>query len=177
MIKNADYVETLIVDPVGLSKKAQVGVDLTVKSINKIGSGEETDYGKIFNDESLKAGEKNSFGIYVPVIPTILDISNKRSFFVLEEGVYSIEFNEGLDALPANNTAFIIHRSTLGRNGIIIRSAVYDPGFTTPNMGAIMTVGRSCIIEINSRVAQLLIFENEPAELYNGNYQGKKDFR
>ena len=180
MIRNSNYVMSLIIDPYDLAKKAQVGVDLTIKAINRIGqpthmradtpSSIYEDKGIIYNDESLARGNKNKFGIYTPIVPD-------DGFFHLEEGTYSIEFSQGLEALPANNTAFIWQRSTLGRNGVLIRSSVYDPGFTTPNMGAIMYVGRPVLIEVNARVAQIIIHENEPAELYNGQYMGVKDFR
>lgn len=180
MIRNADYVMTLIIDPEKRAKKAQVGVDLTIKAINRIGqptrmradnpSSIYEDKGIIYNDESLVRGNKNNFGIYTPIAP-------EDGFFHLEEGTYSVEFDQGIRALPKNNTAFIWQRSTLGRNGVLIRSSVYDPGFETPNMGAILFVGRPVNIELHARIAQIVIHENEPTELYNGQYMGLKDFR
>lgn len=174
MIRNSNYVMSLIIDPYDLAKKAQVGVDLTIKAINRIGEPSSfrpsEDKGIIYNDESLSKGKKNNFGIYTPIVPD-------DGFFHLEEGTYSVEFDQGINALPENNTAFIWQRSTLGRNGILIRSSVYDPGFETPNMGAILFVGRPVDIELHARIAQIVIHENEPAPLYNGQYQGVKDFR
>lgn len=179
MIRNADYVMTLITDSTNRAKKAQVGVDLTVNAINSIMlcpllEKEEGSKGFIYNDESIKSGEKNSYGFYSPVS---LSTYKDRLFYILNPGVYSIEFEQGLTPLPETNTAFIYHRSTLGRNGALIRSAVYDPGFTTPKMGAILEVWRQVYIEQYARVAQIVIYENESADLYDGQYQGIKDKR
>lgn len=177
MIRNADYVMSLIVDPLGLAKKAQVGVDLTIRGVSRIysspGSPDST-WGIIYNDESSKDGFKTSFGKY-----RVMDLMpyEGHMVYVLPEGTYSVEFDQGINPLPENNTAFIWQRSTLGRNGLMVRSSVYDPGFTSPNMGAILFVGRGCILEAHSRIAQIVVHENEPTTLYDGSYQGKKDFR
>jgi len=178
MIRNADYVMTLVVDSTGRAKKAEVGVDLTISSINKIvGSdmpeiSDPDEIGYVYNDAS---GLKATYGRYVSM--ELKDINGHKMYF-LPRGVYSITFEQGLRELPANNTAFIYQRSTLGRNGVLLRSSVFDPGFTTPSIGAILEVGRPICIEEGSRVAQIVIYENEkvPEEsLYNGTYQGIKD--
>jgi len=176
MIRNAEYVMSLIEDPSKRAKKAQVGVDLTLASVNRIAIKSHEDIwskksvGYVYNDES---GHKASFGYYEPVDPEKID---GLTVFYLPPGAYSITFEQGLKPLPGNNTAFIYHRSTLARNGALIRSAVYDPGFTTPQMGAILEVWRPIIIEQHARVAQILYNENEDvAALYNGSYQGEKD--
>ena len=177
MIRNAEYVMALIIDPQGLAKPAQVGVDLTIKSINKIAGSLVSsimNVGAIYNDASLATGKKNSFNVYEPI--EIVEEKDGR-FFFLDRGTYSVEFDQGLYELPATNTAFIWQRSTLGRNGVIIRSSVFDPGFSTPNIGAILSVGSAVIIEEHARIAQIVVHENEPASLYNGQYKGAKDFR
>jgi deoxycytidine triphosphate deaminase len=174
MIRNADYTMSLIVDPTGRAKKAQVGVDLTVASLNKIVGSDLPDpvgadeIGYVYNDAS---GLKATYGRYLPV--EVRDIDGHKMYF-LTRGVYSITFEQGLNPLPANNTAFIYQRSTLGRNGVLLRSSVFDPGYTCPTMGAILEVGRPVCIEEGSRVAQIVIYENEKVpdtELYNGRYQ------
>lgn len=182
MIRNAHTVMDLVIDEAGRAKKAQVGVDLTLNRVSLVGkqmmmypdSGAFENGGVVASDASPK--ELSKLAKYSEVEPrTMPGFANK--VFVLERGVYSIEFEQGLKPLPANQTAMIINRSTVGRSGALIRSSIYDPGFTTPKMGALMYVFTPIQIEQYARVAQIVIMENEEADLYNGSYQGEKDRR
>jgi len=93
--------------------------------------------------------------------------------WILHEGVYDITFNEGCK-IPENRVAFIKQRSSLYRNGAIINSPVFDPGFETEFMGTLLYVHEPLFIEINARVAQIYFHECNGAELYNGQWQGDK---
>lgn len=188
MIRNAGYVMSLIIDPAGRAKKTQVGVDLTLGKVSRIGGNPSLVYGANFNNCGVILNDSSTIEKphlqahpteYTEVLPNeIPDGSGSRLLWGLDHGVYSVEFEQGLLPLPANCTAMIINRSTIGRSGSLIRSSVYDPGFATPLMGAIMYVFTPIMIEKYARVAQILIFENEAVEvLYNGAYQGPKDFR
>lgn len=150
-------------------KPAQVGFDLTLKAVNKIGNkigGNVYKDGKI--GKVLK--DKTELTTYTPVETTNLD---GVKGWLLYEGVYDITFNEGCK-LPANRVAFIKQRSSLYRNGTIINSPVFDPGFETENMGTLMFVAETIFIEENARVAQIYFHECEAAELYDGQWQGDK---
>ncbi len=165
MIKNAKYVKTLLIDPDELAKEAQVGVDLTVKKISRIVCNNDTspglyNMGTIYND---KEGKK-------PLFPKYNEIMLKNGYWILEPGSYAIEMSQGLSPLPKDNTAFIYQRSSLGRCGVLIRTSVYDPGYGTPAIGAIMYCWSFIKIQEHSRVAQIIIYENEPTILYNGQY-------
>ena len=95
-----------------------------------------------------------------------------KECWVLEPGTYAITFNEGCK-IPANAAGFIIHRSSLYRTGTSITSPVWDPGFETQKMGTVMIVNVKLIVEKNARVAQMFIHTTEePAELYDGQFQG-----
>lgn len=189
MIRNADYVMSHIIDPTGRAKKAQVGVDLTLNKVSLIGSeltimnDSSTRYEKcaiVYNDEtSSSQAAKSRFAQYREIEPTEMMNKDGVSFtaWKLEPGAYSIEFEQGLKALTAKETAEIFNRSSIGRNGVLIRSSIYDPGFETPKMGAIMIVVTPIIIEKYTRVAQILISDSEETSLYDGQYQGKKDKR
>ena len=93
--------------------------------------------------------------------------------WLLYDGVYDITFNEGCK-IPENRVAFIKQRSSLYRNGAIINSPVFDPGFETANMGTILYVHETIFIEENARVAQIYFHECNGAELYNGQWQNDK---
>jgi deoxycytidine triphosphate deaminase len=147
-------------------KPAQVGYDLTLKQVNAVGNRKNlTDFriGKVLKD-------KTQLTNYNPYALINLDGANG---WLLYEGVYDITFNEGCK-IPDNRVAFIKQRSSLYRNGAIINSPVFDPGFETEFMGTLMYVHCPIFIEENARVAQIYFHECTSAEMYNGQWQGDK---
>jgi deoxycytidine triphosphate deaminase len=180
MIRNADYVmDNYIIDNEGLAKPAQVGVDLTLNKISSITSDIRGEGGIIYNDASAERTDiKALFAAYEELeLREVEHVGETIQVYDIAPGVYSIEFDQGLRQLSTEDTAFIVQRSTLGRNGAMIRSSVYDPGFETPAMGAILYVFEPIRIEQHARVAQIVIHENYTAEEYEGSYQGESDFR
>lgn len=146
-------------------KPAQVGFDLTLKQVNIIG-------GRIVNGKIGKVlKDKTELTNYTPYALINLD---GATGWLLHEGVYDITFNEGCK-LPDNRVAFIKQRSSLYRNGAIINSPVFDPGFETEFMGTLMYVHETIFIEENARVAQIYFHEcRQSVVTYNGQFQGDK---
>lgn len=150
-------------------KPAQVGYDITLKEVQKIGlkiganAYREGKIGKVLKD-------KTELTEYVPQNTIMLD---GVEGWLLYDGVYDITFNEGCK-IPNNRVAFIKQRSSLYRNGAIINSPVFDPGFETENMGTLMYVHETIFIEQDARVAQIYFHECDSAEEYNGQWQGDK---
>jgi len=146
-------------------KPAQVGFDITLKAVQQIGNNGVINkkIGKVLKD-------KTELTTYTPLEPGNLDGVNG---WLLYPGVYDITFNEGCK-IPANRVAFIKQRSSLYRNGAIINSPVFDPGFETEFMGTLMFVHETLFIEQDARVAQIYFHECEAAELYNGQWQNDK---
>ena len=153
-------------------KPAQVGYDLSLKSVqkvgNKIGGGvynlsKGSKIGKVLKD-------KTELTTYTPLNTTKLDGAEG---WLLYDGVYDVTFNEGCK-IPNNRVAFIKQRSSLYRNGAIINSPVFDPGFETENMGTILYVYETIFIEQDARVAQIYFHKCDSAEEYNGQWQGDK---
>jgi deoxycytidine triphosphate deaminase len=150
-------------------KPAQVGYDVTIKAVNKIGTKvggnlfTEGRIGKVLKDKT--------------VLTTYTAVDTKQvdgaEGWLLYEGVYDITFNEGCK-IPDNRVAFIKQRSSLYRNGAIINSPVFDPGFETENMGTLLYVHEAIFIEKDARVAQIYFHECEPAEKYDGQWQNDK---
>jgi deoxycytidine triphosphate deaminase len=150
-------------------KPAQVGYDLSLKAVQKIGNrigGNFMVDGKI--GKVLK--DKTELTTYTPIESIKLDGAEG---WLLYEGVYDITFNEGCK-IPNNRVAFIKQRSSLYRNGAIINSPVFDPGFETENMGTILYVHETIFIEKDARVAQIYFHKCDSAEEYNGQWQGDK---
>lgn len=160
MLQNAFQVEELL-QTNNKGSRAQVGYDLTLKSIKKVSGG-------------VVMQDKTSVADYSEVNPSVN--ADGKFIFKLEPGTYSLTFEQGCK-LPNNMTAFIRHRSSMLRCGAIITSGVYDPGFEVDEMGGVMIVTESMIVEKGARVAQIIMFENNEAELYNGQWQGNKDLK
>lgn len=139
-------------------KPAQVGYDLSLKQVNKLESSVKI--GKVLKD-------KTELMNYRPYGLINLD---GKSGWLLYKGVYDITFNEGCK-IPNNRVAFIKQRSSLYRNGAIINSPVFDPGFETEFMGTLLYVHETLFIEENARVAQIYFHECAPAEMYDGQFQ------
>ena len=144
----------------GMGKCAQVGYDLTVKSIKKYLSG-----GCVSLDKTTPAG-----------LYAISCVDNK---YILSPGMYSLTFHQGCK-IPSNVKASIVHRSSILRCGGLITSGVYDPGFEVEEMGAVLVVFQELIIEKDARVAQIVMEQcNDVAEedLYRGQWQKNKDVK
>ena len=150
-------------------KPAQVGYDLSLKAVNKVGNRigynifKEGQIGKVLKDKTVLT-------TYTPA-DTIMLEGNEG--WLLHDGVYDITFNEGCK-IPENRVAFIKQRSSLYRNGAIINSPVFDPGFETEFMGTLLYVHEPLFIEKDARVAQIYFHECNGAELYNGQWQNDK---
>jgi deoxycytidine triphosphate deaminase len=147
-------------------KPAQVGYDLSAKSINKIGDANTSNpkpaIGMVLKDKTI-------LNNYTPVPLTKID---SVEGWLLYSGAYDITFHEGCK-IAANRVGMIRQRSSLLRNGAIIASSIFDPGFETENMGTIMIVTATIFIEKNARVGQMYFHEcDEVAEenLYNGQF-------
>ena len=160
MLLNAQQVEAHL-QTNGLGSKAQVGYDLTLKSVKKIHGG------MVLKDKTLVEE-------YDEVPPTLTPTG--KYMFHLTEGTYSLTFDQGCK-LPEDRTAFIRHRSSILRCGSIITSGVYDPGFEVDEMGGVMIVKEDIRIEKGARVAQIIMLENTPADMYDGQWMREKDLK
>ena len=148
-------------------KPAQIGYDLSLKQVNIIG-GRIVDgkIGKVLKD-------KTELTTYRPYELINLDGVNG---WLLYAGVYDITFNEGCK-IPSNRVGLIRQRSSMLRNGTVLHSSVFDPGFETEFMGTVMVVNETIFIEEGARVAQIYFHECTPVgeeNLYNGQWQGDK---
>lgn len=147
-------------------KPAQVGYDLSLKSVQVIGLSNDTGESKI--GKVLK--DRTELTTYTPKDTVKVD---GIEGWLLYSGVYDITFNEGCK-IPDNRVAFIKQRSSLYRNGAIINSPVFDPGFETQNMGTLLYVHETIFIEKDARVAQIYFHECNTADKYDGQWQNDK---
>ena len=165
MLLNAKQVEAMLTTN-GKGRAAQVGDDLTVCGVNKIIGG-----------TLLKSG--THLNNYIEVLTTTtsqvenVDVTDKE-VWILPPGAYSVTFEQGCK-LDDKTTAFIRQRSSLLRMGGTVTSGVYDPGFEVEQMGGVMILTDRTVIEKGARIAQIIMHENNSAELYDGQWQGEKD--
>lgn len=186
MLRNANYIynNVVIADENNTTKQfckpAQVGVDLSIKKVN------------IFETAGFVSTGKTHVGVRKELPTEKLSYTNAKGEtfefegWYLPKGTYDCELNEGV-TFSETDTGYVIMRSSLNRNGVSVQSAVWDPGFTTAaddgkvfSMGVRITVDNEngLYLEKNARVAQLIVFENEPTSLYNGQFQnGRTDSR
>lgn len=173
MVRCAQYIwdNIIIADESNTTKQyakmAQCGVDLSVKSIKKF-----TSMGYTLKDKTFAAPVED-----VEKVTVTAPNGKEVTGYKLEPGTYALELNEGCK-LGANDTAYVIMRSSLNRSGAHCHSALWDPQYTTQDgdiiypMNIRMAVDNphGFFIEENARVAQIVVFENEATEGYNGQW-------
>ncbi len=144
----------------------QQGVDIRIDKVSKLNG-----MGVIPNEG------KTTLPIYEEIQP--LRFHNKQTGkyafgWMLPEGVYEIEFVEGVN-VGESFCMKPLTRSSLVRCGARIDSGLYDAGFHTEKAGAMLYVSNKILIEKGSRVAQIVCLEsNEVNNLYNGQFQNDK---
>ena len=156
----------IITGPIGDDNIAQVGIDLNVIEIQQIHGGGIIPFeGKttVCEREPMKrlAGK---------------DVGLENAVWMLGPGVYDVTFEQGCN-IPADVALLIRQRSSLLRNGTILHSSVFDPGFRTKNMGTVIVVLVPIVIEYKARIAQIYGYtcEEVAAEaLYDGQFQEDK---
>jgi len=95
-------------------------------------------------------------------------------YFELTEGAYFVELNE-ITTIPKDAIGILLPRSTLLRNGLDVRTALFDPGYS--GQPKIMLVcHRPARIERFARVGQLIIIKSDAefSSQYSGRYQGER---
>lgn len=144
----------------------QIGVDLEIIAIHQI-----VGHGIIPKEGKTKLPD------YRPVemvsCPNSNDNGTTRGWFLLP-GAYDITLKQGCK-IPATQRLQIVQRSSLLRNGGLLASSMFDPGFETENIGTVMHIFAPIYIHYEARVAQAYVTRvNEVLEdsLYKGQWQG-----
>ena len=156
-------------------KPAQVGYDLSLKQVNRI--GDPNHYQSLTHTPGYRIGKvlKDTTALTTYTPQALMNLEGAHGW-LLYPGVYDITFNEGCK-IPADRVGLIRQRSSMLRNGTVLHSSVFDPGFETNFMGTVMVVNETIFIEENARVAQIYFHPCEPVSeenLYSGQWQGDK---
>ena len=155
--------EGLIVLDNAKGKPAQVGYDLSIKSIKKL-----TGDGQVLKNKTI-VNKLDTISMTESMVLEGVEVNG----WWLEPGTYDVTCNEGCN-IHANRTAMVRQRSSLLRNGAIIASSIFDPGFYTDNIGTVMVVNERIFIEKDARIAQMYFHENNKGDLYDGQFQNDK---
>lgn len=178
MLKNAEYIynNIIIADEINTTKqyckKAQVGVDLSLKRVYGISTPGiiYTDFSDVSVYEEIPPGQ-----LSIPVDRKIRPLNG----WFLPKGTYLVELNEGV-CIPEDIACYIIQRSSLNRSGCTTVSSLWDNGYTSQDGEQINTITirlnvdteKGIYIEKNARIAQLIAYSTEDTTLYNGQFQG-----
>lgn len=105
------------------------------------------------------------------------DVPLVGEFFELEAGAYFVDLNE-ITTIPKDSIGILLPRSTLLRNGLDVRTALFDPGYSgQPKV--MLVCHRPARVQRFSRIGQLVILRSDREFLaqYSGQYQGERQTR
>lgn len=150
----------LLADWLDLDQQLQPnGVDLTLKEIGAFDGA-----GVVARDNAERR------------LPAVRPLAfGADGFLDLAPGPYQIVYNEIVD-LPRDLMALGRPRSSLGRSGVTIHSAVWDAGYRGRSTSLLVVANPAGFrLERNARVLQLVFFGLGEAvtEGYRGAYQGE----
>jgi dUTP pyrophosphatase len=155
-----DQDRPLITDWLDLERQLQPnGFDLTLREVNTLASAGQI--GVSSDDRSLPE---------LSPVPT-----DERDWFTLAPGAYHILYNEVVD-LPPNLMALGRPRSSLGRCGVTIHTAVWDAGYRGRSTSLLSILNPNGFrLQRNARVMQLVFFRLAVDTMsgYEGRYQGE----
>lgn len=92
----------------------------------------------------------------------------------LKPGIYETKSNIWVE-IPADCAAWVVQRSSLNRNGVVLMGSLYDSGYNGPICSTIYVHNPNGIfIEKGARVGQFILAKAEALGQYNGQYQSEK---
>lgn len=100
---------------------------------------------------------------------TKLEVDDQGYYHLQQGKAYGITLSHEC-SISSGEAGFIITRSSLNRNGIFIKSGLYDSGFNNVMGATLYTNGCRIKIKRGSRVAQFVLFKAETSHLYDGQY-------
>jgi deoxycytidine triphosphate deaminase len=150
----------------------QVGVDLNLIKVERIVYDQKT-LGFVPKSGKTLLAKRESVELQQVKIQEKDGSVTEKTAWVLQPGSYDITLKQGC-VIPSNQRLRIVQRSSLLRNGAVLSSSMFDPGFSTSNIGTVLLVSVPLIIEFEARVAQAytsVVNEVEKKNLYNGQWQ------
>ena len=94
-------------------------------------------------------------------------------FWQLERGVYDFLSDVYVD-VPEGAVGWLVTRSTLNRNGLIVQSGLYDSGFKGNIGGMLYNLSGMARITPHTCVAQFILADSESVGKYSGGYNTER---
>ena len=92
----------------------------------------------------------------------------------LEQGEHKLARLNEVVTVPHDAFALIFSRSTFNRQGILITSTVFEPGWRgIPTVSIYNLSGAQCYITKDTRIIQIIFFKSNAASTYSGQYQNQ----
>lgn len=100
---------------------------------------------------------------------------NNDGYFELYPGeLYTFDSSHKVE-MADGEAAFIIGRSTLNRNGVLVNSSLYDAGYNGGVNGTIQNRTKDfAMIKKGTRIGQFIIMKADTVKLYDGVYNEPK---
>jgi deoxycytidine triphosphate deaminase len=118
---------------------------------------------------------KFSLGIAKGENSTLEEVPLVNNYFELNEiGAYFVDLNE-ITTIPKDAIGILLPRSTLLRNGLDVRTALFDPGYSgQPKV--MLVCHRPARIQRFARIGQIIILKSDREfnSQYSGQYQGER---
>jgi dUTP pyrophosphatase len=135
------------------------GFDLTLREVHSFASGGSVDFSNL---ERVIASTE----------PFLSDFDG---WYWMPEGSYIVVYNEEV-RMPLDVAAMARTRSTLLRNGAVIETAVWDPGYNGRSSSLLVVHNPYGIrFKKDARIAQLIFFRiDKVGEGYTGVYQNER---
>jgi len=163
---NSDAIRTLIEEKqlvteyVDIAAQLQpAGFDLSLREVHSLKGEGAIDF-------------SNNERVIARTIPLTDDI---HGWFTLAQGCYMIVYNEVV-RMPLNLVALARTRSSLLRNGAVVETAVWDPGYQGRSSSLLVVHNPHGIrLKRDARVAQLVFFGvDEVGKGYSGAFQRER---
>ncbi|NUN11399.1 deoxyuridine 5'-triphosphate nucleotidohydrolase [Candidatus Micrarchaeota archaeon] len=97
---------------------------------------------------------------------------NQEGWVDLKPGSYKARFNETI-RLPSSLAGITVSRSSLARNGCMVHTGFWDPGYSGKGECVIVIGDRGLKLKKNAKIAQMIFFKlsTEATDLYSGMHQ------
>jgi deoxycytidine triphosphate deaminase len=143
------------------------GIDLTLLTVNRV---DEDKLRPAVLTEDKKLTMHRQHTAVTPI--DLVGMYGIKWGYILEPGIYDFAFTEGCN-LTGGVAGLLLLRSSFVRNGCIGQCGLQDNGFRTTNLGMMVHINCTTVIEHGMRIAQAVLWESASAKEYNGTYQGQ----
>jgi dUTP pyrophosphatase len=153
-------------------------ISLFIKQVESFDSGQQIQpagYDVTLSKVYAHSKTKYTLGVQKTENSKLEEIApDEEGYLDLDPGVYLVVLNE-ITTIPNDAIGVLLPRSTLLRNGIDVRTALFDPGYSG-QPSVMLVCHRPLRVERFSRIGQLVIIKSDKefSKQYNGRYQGER---